>query len=121
MRARDLAKFRDKLLVEKDRMLKSMKKHQDALDHSENVDGMAHSNHMADQGTDEFRQEQMIGLMQSEGRYLYRIEDALQRIEDGSYGKCELCEGNINVERLDALPYTRMCIECAEKEDAKRG
>jgi RNA polymerase-binding protein DksA len=121
MRARDLAKYRQKLLEEKERMVKSIKRHQDALDHQENVDGMAHSNHMADQGTDEFRQEQMIGLMQSENRYLYRIDDALNRIEDGSYGTCELCETTINSERLEALPYTRMCIECAEKEDAKRG
>jgi DnaK suppressor protein len=121
MRQRDLAKFRKRLQEEKDRIAKSMKRHQEVLDHSKQVDGMAHSNHMADQGTDEARQEQMIGLMQSEGRYLYRLEDALQRIEDGSYGSCELCEGNISIERLEALPYTRMCIECAEKEDAKRG
>lgn len=121
MRSRDLAKFRKKITEEKERITASIKKHQEALDHRGNVDGMSHSNHMADQGTDEFRQEQMIGLMQSEGRYLYRLEDALNRIEDGSYGTCELCQGPINIERLDALPYTRMCIECAEKEDAKRG
>ena len=121
MRARDLAKFRERLQEERDRIVKSIKRHQEVLDYRDNVDGMAHSNHMADQGTDEFRQEQQIGLMQSENRYLYRIEDALQRIEDGSYGTCELCEGPISVERLEALPYTRMCIECAEKEDAKRG
>jgi len=121
MRTRDLAKFRSRLTEERDRIKKSIKKHQESLDHRDNVDGMSHSNHMADQGTDEFRQEQMIGLMQSENRYLYRLEDALQRIEDGSYGVCELCEGPIAANRLEALPYTRMCIECAEKEDAKRG
>jgi len=120
MRARDLKKFRNRLQEEKERITKSIKRHQEALDHSKQVDGMSHSNHMADQGTDEARQEQMIGLMQSERRYLYRIEDALQRIEDGSYGKCELCEEQIGLPRLEALPYTRLCIECAEKEDAKR-
>jgi DnaK suppressor protein len=59
--------------------------------------------------------------LQSENRYLYRIEDAIQRIEDGTYGKCELCGTVIGTKRLTALPYTRFCIDCAEKEDAKRG
>ncbi len=121
MRSRELAKYRTRLVEERERIRKSIARHQEVLDHSKQVDGMAHSNHMADQGTDEARQEQAIGLMQSESRYLYRIDDALKRIEDGTYGQCELCSETINQERLEALPYTRMCIDCAEKEDAKRG
>lgn len=121
MRQRDLAKFRKRLLEEKERIKESMNRHKEVLDHSQQVDGMAHSNHMADQGTDEARQEQMIGLMQREGRYLYRLEDALQRIENGTYGTCELCGEQIGLARIESLPYTRMCIDCAEKEEAKRG
>ena len=43
---------------------------------------------------------------------LQAIEDALERIEDGSYGICESCENEIAVGRLDALPFTRLCVSC---------
>ena len=52
------------------------------------------------------------------GRYLYNIEEALNRIEDGTYGKCVECEQAIGLPRLRRLPYTRMCIDCKEKEEA---
>ena len=80
--------------------------------------GKAHSNHMADQGSDEYQYETTIKFANTEGRYLYNIEEALSRIEDGSYGKCTECGGNIGIPRLTRLPYTRMCIECKEKEEA---
>lgn len=121
MRQRDLSKFRTRLVDERDRIMKSLRRHETSIHTPGDVDARAHSNHIADQGTDEYNQEQLIKLTQSEGRYLYRIEDALKRIEDGTYGTCELCQQLISIERLEALPYTRMCIKCAEKEDAKRG
>ena len=49
---------------------------------------------------------------------LREIEGALAKFEDGSYGKCTECGGNIGIPRLTRLPYTRMCIECKEKEEA---
>jgi RNA polymerase-binding protein DksA len=121
MRTRDLEKYRGLLLEERERILESIKEHDAQVRQYDEIEGRVHSNHMADQGTDEFRHEQAIRLLQSENRYLYRIEDAIQRIEDGTYGKCELCGTVIGTKRLTALPYTRFCIDCAEKEDAKRG
>ncbi len=121
MRQRDLSKFRTRLVEERDRIMKSLRRHETTIQSAEEGEGRAHSNHIADQGTDEFNQEQLIKLTQSEGRYLYRIEDALKRIEDSTYGLCELCNEQIGLERLEALPYTRMCIACAETEDKKRG
>lgn len=48
---------------------------------------------------------------------LQAIDDALSRIEDGSYGMCESCESDIAEGRLEALPFTRLCINCqAERE-----
>ncbi len=72
---------------------------------------------MADQGTDEYQYEATIQFATTEGRYLYHIMEALTRIEDGTYGKCESCNGQIANERLKALPYTRLCIACKEKEE----
>ena len=51
-------------------------------------------------------------LAEVESRELGSIEKALERVKDGSYGKCEICGGKINLTRLKALPYATNCIEC---------
>ena len=40
------------------------------------------------------------------------IEDALERVDDGSYGECESCEAEIAAGRLEAMPFTRLCVQC---------
>ena len=45
------------------------------------------------------------------------IHDALIRIDEGNYGKCEFCGGKIMKERLEALPYTRLCIDCETSKE----
>jgi DnaK suppressor protein len=122
MRKTELARFRKMLEEERERVSASLAKHTESIkgageDGSLGA-GKAHSNHMADQGTDEYQYEAAINFASSEGRYLYHIEEALSRIEDGTYGKCEACDQAIGLERLKALPYTRLCIECKEKEEA---
>lgn len=122
MRKTELARFRKLLLAEKERVSESLAKHEKIIKHTDDQSGLetgkAHSNHMADQGSDEFQYEATIKRANTEGRYLYNIEDALGRIEDGSYGKCIGCGQAIGLPRLKRLPYTRMCIECKEKEEA---
>jgi DnaK suppressor protein len=71
--------------------------------------------HMADMGTDNFEQEFTLSLMQAEGGTLELIEAALERIEDGVYGSCDECSGLIKKSRLNAIPYTSLCIKCAEQ------
>lgn len=70
--------------------------------------------HMADVGTDNFEQEQTLSFMQSESGLLDMVEEALQRIKDGTYGICESCECRIPKARLSFLPYAAMCVKCAE-------
>ncbi len=120
MRATELQRFRKLLLAEKERVMESMAHHQKVirgLDGEEGGSGKAHSNHLADQGTDEYQAEATIQFASTEGRYLYHIEEALSRVEDGSYGKCESCGGKISKQRLVALPHARLCIDCKEKEE----
>ncbi|MHB8080257.1 MAG: TraR/DksA family transcriptional regulator [Candidatus Krumholzibacteriia bacterium] len=121
MRKTDLERFRRLLEAERDRVGKSLAKHSNIIKHEGDGPGpdlaKAHSNHMADQGTDEYQYEATIQFATTEGRYLYHIMEALARIEDGTYGRCESCNGQIAIERLKALPYTRLCIECKEKEE----
>jgi RNA polymerase-binding protein DksA len=80
-----------------------------------------YSMHMADVGTDNFQRELALGLVSNEQQVLYRIEEALRRIEDGTYGKCQRCGDEIKETRLKALPFATLCISCQEKEEAKGG
>ncbi len=122
MRKTELTRFRKLLMDEKERVTSSLAQNEKIIKHADNQSGLetgkAHSNHMADQGSDEFQYEATIKTANTEGRYLYNIEEALARIEDGSYGKCIECNKAIGIPRLKRLPYTRMCVECKEKDEA---
>ena len=73
--------------------------------------------HMAELGSDNFEQEFTLGLMEAEEGTLGSIDAALDRIQDGSYGRCIQCEGPISKARLNAIPYTPVCIKCAELQE----
>ncbi len=69
--------------------------------------------HMADLGTDNYEQEFVLGLMDGERKLLREIDDALQRIEDGTYGICEGTGKPIPKARLRAQPWARHCVQYA--------
>jgi RNA polymerase-binding transcription factor DksA len=71
--------------------------------------------HMADIGSDNFEQEFTLNLLANEETVLSEIAAALERIKDGSFGRCEECKGTIPRARLKELPYTRYCVQCARK------
>jgi RNA polymerase-binding transcription factor DksA len=71
-----------------------------------------YSLHMADAGTDNFDREFALSLVSSEQEALYEIEEALKRLEHGTFGSCEICEKVIPSERLEAVPFARMCVPC---------
>jgi RNA polymerase-binding protein DksA len=73
--------------------------------------------HMADIGSDNFEQEFTLSLIESDGNTLAKIEAALDRVEDGSYGLCEECGAKIPKQRLLAVPYATMCIKCASRTE----
>lgn len=73
--------------------------------------------HMADLGTDNFEQEVSMSLLENEGQVLEEIAAALVRLDQGAYGRCEDCGKAIAKERLNAVPYTRRCIDCARRQE----
>lgn len=81
----------------------------------EGNDGNSMPIHMAELGSDNFDQEFTLSLMETDEDTLGRIELALVRIDEGSYGRCVECEGPIPKARLNAIPYTPVCIKCAEQ------
>ncbi len=83
----------------------------------EGSDSNAMPIHMAELGSDNFEQEFTLGLMEADEGMLGHIESALARIERGSYGRCVQCDGAIPKARLNAIPYTAVCIKCAEQQE----
>ena len=75
--------------------------------------------HMADVGTENYDQEFTLGLIENEQGTLEEINAALSRIEVGTFGRCEECSEPIAKPRLQALPYTRHCIQCARKLESR--
>jgi RNA polymerase-binding transcription factor DksA len=69
--------------------------------------------HNADRDSDGVDKE--VALVQNEEGLLEAVNAALSRIEQGTFGKCEGCQGNITTERLEALPYAPLCISCARR------
>jgi DnaK suppressor protein len=62
-----------------------------------------------------------LRLRSRESRLIRKIKSALERIEDGTYGICEVCGNPISIKRLLARPVTSKCIECKEREEKMEG
>lgn len=79
----------------------------------------SYSTHMADHGTDEQEREKTFYHASRENKYLLHLEEAIERIENGTYGICAACQKEIPVERLEAVPHTKLCVPCklAEKQE----
>jgi DnaK suppressor protein len=73
--------------------------------------------HMADLGSDNFEQEFSLTLMEGDEDMLREIEAAIERIDAGTFGICEESGKRITKARLRAIPYTRYCVESAEKKE----
>jgi len=115
--AKEIAHFKNKLLEKRKEIVgdvsemagEALKKSR--LDASGDLSSMPI--HMADIGTDNYEQEFALGLMDSERRLLKEIDDALGRIEAGTYGICEGTGKPIAKARIEAQPWARYCVEYA--------
>lgn len=77
-----------------------------------------YSLHMADQGTDAMEREKDFLQAQRLNDYIKKLDEALRRVEDGSYGVCVVCEKLIEKQRLIAVPVTQKHVDCKNKEAA---
>ena len=75
--------------------------------------------HMADVGTENYDQEFTLGLIENEQETLEQVMEALARVDAGTYGICQECGNPVAKPRLQALPHTRYCIECARKVETR--
>ncbi|HUF89300.1 MAG TPA: TraR/DksA C4-type zinc finger protein [Gemmatimonadota bacterium] len=126
MNKKNLEQLERRLLEEREQMLKELgffdENYHDTT-RTASGDLSAYSFHMADQGTDAMEREKAFLFASKEGRQLYQIDSALRRLykEPDGFGKCELCGEKIKWERLEALPYATLCIDCKEREENGTG
>ncbi|MGL6105895.1 TraR/DksA C4-type zinc finger protein [Romboutsia sp.] len=76
----------------------------------------SYDNHPADMGTEVYMQDMQNSLTIHEKGLLNNIEDALLKIENGTYGICDQCKNKIGEDRLDILPETNLCSSCAKTQ-----
>ncbi len=75
----------------------------------------SYSYHMADQGTDAMEREKAFMFFARDEKYMKQLDEALERIENGTYGICRVCGKEIGHERLEAVPTTTICYDCKVK------
>jgi len=118
---KDLGHFKDRLLEEKQEVMNGIESEEENGAHSSLKDYYSelssYDNHPADIGSETFEMEMRFNLEESEKRHLVEINDALGKIEDGTYGVCETCGKYINKERLEVIPYTLQCTHCSKETE----
>ena len=82
------------------------------------IENSTYSSHM-EQGTDAMEREKTFLFASREGKFLNYLEDALKRIEKGTYGFCTECGNLMDKERLEAVPHAHQCIDCKTKLGGK--
>lgn len=118
---KELLEFKKLILKRKEQVLEDIKHiSEDTLKKSQkdaSGDISGYTYHMADVATDNYDREFSLGLASNDRQFLYELDDALKKIDEGIYGICEGCKSLITKTRLKAIPYARFCVKCQEKKE----
>ena len=118
---KDLTEYKKLITKRKNEILDSISRiSEDTLKKSQkdaSGDISGYSFHMADVATDNYDREFSLGQASNDRKFLYELEDALKRIEEGTFGVCEECKSSLTKARLTALPYARLCLDCQQKRE----
>ena len=115
-KSKRIADLRAYLEQERERLIKELA-NSGELSTDEERAGLG--NHMADDATTVFEQARSVGMHRAQERMLAEVEDALARIDDGTYGVCRRCGAGIDAARLRALPTASLCLSCQENIEAR--
>ena len=125
MKDNDTRHFRQRLLEERKNLLDELDWVEtnyigsSQRDSSGEVSG--HATHLADMGTDSIERDKAFLIGDTRGDALENIDEALEKLEKGTYGVCEICEEPIARERLEAVPYAKLCLKCKTEEERAGG
>lgn len=104
----------ERLLGLRDMMLDTMAgvAHDNLRKHAEDTESHAFGQHQADAGSDAYDRDFALSLLSQEQDALYEIDEAISRLENGTYGTCEMSGKKILRARLEAIPWARFTVEC---------
>lgn len=123
MSEKDLQKYKEKLLNLKEQVSDEIKHlSEDTLMKSQKElsgDMSGYGLHMADVASDNFERDFSLERVSDGRNVIIEINEALRRVDEGTFGKCSMCKGPINKQRLEALPHSRFCKRCKEKHEAQ--
>jgi RNA polymerase-binding transcription factor DksA len=77
--------------------------------------------HLADLASDNYEEEMTLGLLENQEQTLEQVRAALLRLDGGTFGRCTECGADVAPERLQTLPYTPHCVDCARKLQGQVG
>ena len=110
-------RYRDILLDERERVSASIQYLHEEGSLEEETEEETYDNHLADSATATLNREIDYTLEENSGHVLTAIDEALGRIESGTFGTCGRCGKPIAEERLEAIPYANRCIDCKRLEE----
>jgi DnaK suppressor protein len=116
--ANTVKKFKTQLLSEQERLERMIAEHERELEEARMTETSAERSPdpgSAEAGSMNFEYEKELSLGQNTVDLLRKVERALARIEDGTYGICESCGQPIPLARLEVLPYSTECVSCARR------
>jgi RNA polymerase-binding protein DksA len=117
-----IKQFRQLLITERAKLadeIKSIARDASTSPREASGDLSAYTVHMADMAADTYERELSMNIASSEQEVLYQIDEALKRLDDGSFGICQQCNQPIAMSRLKAVPYASLCIACQRSKEQK--
>ena len=124
MLKKELEYYKKKLLDEKNKLLSDVRQLEKMSLHETTHEGSgnlsSYVTHPADIATDNYEQEKNLDFMDNIELQLEEVENALKKIDDKTYGKCERCKKPIVPRRLKVEPYARLCMDCKKIEEVRK-
>lgn len=106
----NLEEVKEKLIAEREILLTKLRGNSLSMDDSETPDPV-------DLAVKNYSKNVMMAVSENDNRQLILINEALERLDDDEYGICQNCEEEINMRRLDAVPWARYCLKCQELQE----
>ncbi len=113
LKPNEIEKYKKRLEEMRSQLSRSIKGSTEQVKSADDM--MAYSQHQADQGTDDFDRSINLELMSHDFDLIRQIERALEKINDNTYGICDITGKEIPKKRLDAMPYASMTVEAQEQ------
>ena len=103
----NLTEIKDRLIAERENLFRKLKDNDLSVDDAETPDPV-------DLAVRNYSKNVMLAVSENDSRQVILVNEALERIADEEYGICQNCEKEINLKRIDAIPWARYCLNCQE-------